>query len=139
MTQIAITLTTSPKQPPADETLAFGRVFTDHMFLMDYRAGKGWHDPRIVPYGSFTVDPACCVLHYGQSIFDGMKAFRGQDGRVRLFRLLDHARRLNRSARYLCIPEIDTEMVDENLLFGTAQLDQCPPHAFTKREKEIAF
>jgi branched-chain amino acid aminotransferase len=115
LTEIAITLTTDPKQPPADETLAFGRVFTDHMFLMDYQAGKGWHDPRIVPYGSFTVDPACCVLHYGQSIFDGMKAFRGQDGRVRLFRLLDHARRLNRSAHYLCIPEIDIEMVAESI------------------------
>ena len=86
MTQIAITRTTSPKQPPADETLAFGKVFTDHMFLMDYDEGKGWHDPRIVPYGPFTLDPATCVLHYGQAIFDGLKAFRGQDGRVRLFR-----------------------------------------------------
>ena len=104
MTQIAITKTASPKQPPADETLAFGRVFTDHMFLMDFHEGKGWHDPRIVPYGPFTLDPATCVLHYGQAIFDGLKAFRGQDGRVRLFRLPDHARRLNRSAHYLCIP-----------------------------------
>ena len=78
MTQIAITRTASPKQPPADETLAFGSVFTDHMFLMDYHEGKGWHDPRIVPYGPFTLDPATCVLHYGQAIFDGMKAFRGR-------------------------------------------------------------
>jgi branched-chain amino acid aminotransferase len=115
VTHITITLSTSPKQPPADETLAFGRVFTDHIFLMDYQVGKGWHDPRIVPYGPFTVDPACCVLHYGQSIFDGMKAFRGRDGRVRLFRLLDHAHRLNRSAHYLCVPEIDTEMVAESI------------------------
>ena len=115
MTQIAITRTASPKQPPADETLAFGRVFTDHMFLMDFHEGKGWHDPRIVPYGPFTLDPATCVLHYGQAIFDGMKAFRGQDGRVRLFRLPDHARRLNRSAHYLCIPELDPEMVEESI------------------------
>ncbi|MFI4981390.1 MAG: branched chain amino acid aminotransferase, partial [Nevskiales bacterium] len=55
MTQIAITRTTSPKQPPADESLAFGRVFTDHMFLMDYHEGQGWHDPRIVPYGPFSL------------------------------------------------------------------------------------
>jgi branched-chain amino acid aminotransferase len=55
--------------------------------------GKGWHDPRIVPYGPFTLDPATCVLHYGQGIFDGLKAFRGSDGHVRLFRLQDHARR----------------------------------------------
>ena len=115
MTQIAITRTTSPRQPPADETLAFGKVFTDHMFLLDYHEGKGWHDPRIVPYGSFTLDPATCVLHYGQAIFDGMKAFRGQDGRVPLFRLPDHARRLNRSAHYLCIPELDPEMVEESI------------------------
>ena len=115
MTQIAITKTTTPKQPPADETLAFGKVFTDHMFLMDYDEGRGWHDPRIVPYGPFTLDPATCVLHYGQGIFDGMKAFRGQDGLVRLFRLPDHARRLNRSAHYLCIPEIDPQLVEESI------------------------
>ena len=115
MTQIAITRTTHPKQPPADETLAFGNVFSDHMFLMEYHAGQGWHDPRIVPYAPFTLDPACCVLHYGQAIFDGLKAFRGPDGRIRLFRLADHARRLNRSAGYLCIPEIDPAMVEESI------------------------
>src|SRR5206468_3133357 len=76
LTQIAITRTTNPKPPPADETLAFGKVFTDHMFLMNYDEGQGWHDPRIVPYGPFTLDPATCVLHYGQAIFDGLKAFR---------------------------------------------------------------
>src|ERR1700693_1624840 len=115
LTQIAFTKTASPKQPPADETLAFGRVFTDHMFLMDFHEGKGWHDPRIVPYGPFTLDPATCVLHYGQAIFDGMKAFRGRDGRVRLFRTPDHARRLNRSAGYLCIPELDPAMVEASI------------------------
>jgi branched-chain amino acid aminotransferase len=69
VTKIAITRTTQPKQPPADETLAFGKVFTDHMFLMEYDEGRGWHDPRIVPYAPFTLDPATCVLHYGQAIF----------------------------------------------------------------------
>ena len=115
MTDIAITLTTTPKRPPADDTLAFGKVFTDHMFLMNYEEGKGWHDPRIVPYGPFTLDPATCVLHYGQGIFDGLKAFRGQDGQIRLFRAPDHARRLNRSAHYLCIPELDPAMVEESI------------------------
>ncbi len=103
MTDIAITRTTNLRQPPPDESLAFGKVFTDHMFLMNYESGKGWHNPRIEPYAPFTLDPATCVLHYGQAIFDGMKAFRGPDGRVRLFRLADHAARLNRSAHYLCI------------------------------------
>jgi branched-chain amino acid aminotransferase len=115
VTKIAITRTTTPKQPPADETLSFGKVFTDHMFLMEYDVGRGWHDPRIVPYAPFTLDPATCVLHYGQAIFDGMKAFRGRDGHIRLFRTPDHARRLNRSAHYLCIPELDPEMVEASI------------------------
>src|ERR1700720_4943080 len=105
MSDISITRTQSPKTPPSDDSLTFGNVFTDHMFLMNYQVGKGWHDPRIVPYGPFTLDPATCVLHYGQTIFDGLKAFRGNDGQIRLFRVGDHARRLNKSAHYLCIPE----------------------------------
>ena len=113
MNQIAITRTATPKPTPADETLAFGNVFSDHMFLMNYEDGKGWHNPRIEPYAPFTLDPATCVLHYGQAIFDGLKAFRGEDGQIRLFRLADHARRLNRSAHYLCIPELDPAMVEE--------------------------
>jgi branched-chain amino acid aminotransferase len=115
VTDIAITRTATPKQPPADETLTFGTVFTDHMFMMEYHEGKGWHDPRIVPYAPFTMDPATCVLHYGQAIFDGCKAFRGKDGQIRLFRLKDHAARLNKSGHYLCIPEIDQAMVEESI------------------------
>ena len=123
VTEIAITQTTHPKQRPADESLTFGKVFTDHMFMMEYDEGRGWHDPRIVPYGNFTLDPATCVLHYGQTIFDGMKAFRGADGRVRLFRLPDHARRLNRSAHYMCIPEIDPALVEESIR-AVVEVDQ---------------
>ncbi len=115
MTQIAITRTANPKQPPSDESLAFGKVFSDHMFLMNYDAGKGWHSPRIEPYGPFSLDPATCVLHYGQAIFDGLKAFRGADGKIRLFRVADHSRRLNRSAAYLCIPEIDPAVVEDSI------------------------
>jgi branched-chain amino acid aminotransferase len=110
-----MTRTTNPKTPPADESLQFGRVFTDHMFVMNYDAGQGWHDPRIVPYQPFTLDPATCVLHYGQAVFDGMKAFRGRDGQIRLFRVRDHAARLNRSGHYLCIPELDPEMVEDSI------------------------
>ncbi|HTC10309.1 MAG TPA: branched-chain amino acid aminotransferase [Acetobacteraceae bacterium] len=123
MTDIAITRTTAPKQPPADATLTFGKVFTDHMFMMEYDEGRGWHNPRIVPYAPFTLDPATCVLHYGQTIFDGMKAFRGADGRVRLFRLPDHARRLNRSAQYMCIPEIEPALVEESIR-AVVEVDQ---------------
>ncbi|MSO90799.1 MAG: branched-chain amino acid aminotransferase [Acetobacteraceae bacterium] len=115
MIPILITRTTQPKTPPADETLRFGKVFTDHMFIMEYHEGQGWHDPRVVPYQPFVMDPATCVLHYGQSIFDGLKAFRGPDGHIRIFRGPNHARRLNRSAEYVCIPELDPEMVEASI------------------------
>ncbi len=123
VTEIQVTRTTKPQTPPADETLSFGNVFSDHMFMMDYLEGKGWHSPRIVPYQNFSLDPATCVLHYGQAIFDGLKAFRGKDGRIRIFRGADHARRLNRSAGYLCIPELDPVMVEESIR-ALVEIDQ---------------
>ena len=76
MLNIQITKTTAPKAKPADETkLGFGKLFTDHMFLMDYTAGEGWHDPRIVPYAPFQMDPACVVSHYAQELVEGLKAY----------------------------------------------------------------
>lgn len=114
MSAIALTRTTRPKQRPADETLRFGNVFSDHMFVMDYDEGHGWQEPRIVPYQPFSMDPATCVLHYGQAVFDGLKAFRGADRAIRLFRAPDHAARLNRSAERLCIPPLDTALVEES-------------------------
>lgn len=75
------TKTTTPKQKPADESkLDFGQYYTDHMFIMNYDEGEGWHNPRIVPYGPFELDPAAMVLHYAQEIFEGMKAYRTADG-----------------------------------------------------------
>ncbi|MGG5822785.1 branched-chain amino acid aminotransferase [Falsiroseomonas sp. HW251] len=109
-----ITRTTTPKPKPADDGLAFGKVLTDHMFLMNYDEGKGWHSPRIVPYGPLSLDPATSVLHYGQAIFDGLKAFRGEDGRIRLFRADRHAARLNRSGQIMCMPEIPVDLVRQS-------------------------
>src|ERR1700679_3042741 len=106
MSSIAITRSTAPKQRPSDDSLTFGTVFTDHMFVMDYLEGKGWHDPKIVPYGDFSPAPACSTPHSAQAVFDGLKAFRGQDGTIRLFRPQKHAERLNRSCERLCIPEL---------------------------------
>ncbi|WP_367615550.1 branched-chain amino acid aminotransferase [Pseudoroseomonas ludipueritiae] len=106
-----MTRTRTPGQRPADSSLSFGKVFTDHMFVMNYTEGKGWHDPRVVPYGPLTLDPATSVLHYGQAVFDGLKAFRGADGQIRLFRAQRHAERLNKSCRALCIPEMDVDLV----------------------------
>ena len=87
MLDIKITLTTNPKAKPADESkLGFGKIFTDHMFLMDYNPEQGWHDARIVPYAPFQLDPACVVFHYAQELFEGMKAYRTAENNIQLFR-----------------------------------------------------
>ena len=110
MEEIKVTLNSTPKPKPADEScLGFGKSFTDHMFLMDYTVGKGWHDPRIVPYGPLTLDPSCSVFHYGQEVFEGMKAYKGANGSVRLFRPDENFKRLNNSNERMCIPPIDEE------------------------------
>jgi branched-chain amino acid aminotransferase len=99
---------TTPKVHPADEgQLGFGKQFTDRMFVMEYAAGRGWHSARIQPYGPFALDPACAVLHYAQEIFEGLKAFRREDGSLALFRAADNVRRFNRSAKRMCMPEVD--------------------------------
>jgi branched-chain amino acid aminotransferase len=111
MSQFTITRSTAPKQRPADDDLTFGTVFTDHMFVMDYHPDEGWQHPRIVPYAPLSIDPAAAVLHYAQAVFDGLKAFRGRDGTIRLFRAPQHIERLNRSCERLCIPTLDPAMV----------------------------
>jgi branched-chain amino acid aminotransferase len=108
---IRITRAARLKPHPKDSELAFGTVFTDHMFLMDYQAEKGWYDPRIEPYAPLPLDPATAVLHYAQALFEGLKAFRGRDGRIRLFRPQKHADRLNATARRMCMPAIDPDLV----------------------------
>jgi branched-chain amino acid aminotransferase len=86
------------------------------MFVMNFQEEKGWYDPRIEPYGPLSLDPATAVLHYAQAVFDGLKAFRGQDGTVRLFRPQKHVERLNASARRLCIPPLDPDMALRSLV-----------------------
>ncbi len=113
---IRITRATTKKPRPKDDELGFGTVFTDHMFVADFQEEKGWYDPRIEPYGPLPLDPAAAVLHYAQAIFDGLKAFRGQDGRVRLFRPQKHVERLNNSAERLCIPPLDPELALRSLV-----------------------
>jgi len=95
------------KPKPDDGSLGFGSIFTDHMFNLDYDPQNGWHDPRIEPYGPIVMDPATMMLHYGQGVFEGLKAYKTDGGRIQLFRPWENMRRLNRSARRLCIPEID--------------------------------
>lgn len=108
---IDVRRTTAPRKRVPDGELGFGRVFSDHMFLMDWEPGAGWHGARIVPYGPLSLDPSASALHYGQAMFEGMKAFRGQDGRVRLFRPERHALRLSQGAPRLCMPPIEPELM----------------------------
>jgi len=108
---ITIQRTESPKPKPRDADLAFGTDFTDHMFVMNFQEEKGWYHPRVEPYGPFSLDPATAVLHYGQGLFEGLKAFRGKDGKIRLFRPQKHVERLNVTARRMCIPTIEPDMI----------------------------
>ena len=105
MLDIKVTLTTNPKEKPAGK-LGFGKVFTDHMFVMNYTRGKGWHDPRIVPYQDVTLSPAAMVFHYGQEMFEGLKAYKGEDGKNYLFRPDMNAKRTNDTNDRLCIPRV---------------------------------
>ena len=109
MADIVIKLREKRKSIPASDKLGFGVHFSDHMLVMDYNLEKGWHGTRIEPYGSIQIDPSMMALHYGQAIFEGMKAFRASDGNINLFRARDHFRRFNDSARRVCIPEVDVE------------------------------
>ena len=110
MLDIKLTRTTTPKAKPTDENnLGFGKIFTDHMFLMDYTAGEGWQNPRIVPYAPFQLDPATVVLHYAQELFEGMKAYRTADNVIQLFRPDCNAHRMQDSSDRMCVPSIPVD------------------------------
>ena len=109
--EIKVTRATQTGTRPKDEDLGFGTVFTDHMFVMDYEEGKGWMNPSIEPFAEFSMSPAAMVFHYGQAIFEGLKAYKTEEGKIQLFRARDNFERLNRSAEGLCIPAIDVDFV----------------------------
>lgn len=113
MEEIKIQRAAKLKEKPDPKTLGFGKIFSDHMFLLDYHAGQGWHDPRIVPYGPFMLDPSAMVFHYAQEVFEGLKAYRAPDGSVQLFRPADNARRMADSCDRLCIPPVPEELFVE--------------------------
>ena len=108
--EIKITRAAALKEKPDSSTLVFGKAMTDHMFIVDYDEGQGWHDPRVVPYGPLQIDPAAKVLHYGEEIFEGLKAYRTADGSIQLFRPKDNIDRMNKSAARLCLPQIPEEL-----------------------------
>ena len=116
MKGLTIHKTEHPKAKPAKGAkLGFGAVFTDHMMLMNWDKGQGWHDARIVPYGNIELSPAATVLHYAQETFEGMKAYRADDGRVLLFRPEENFKRMNISNERLCIPQLDVDFCVESL------------------------
>ena len=110
MLDIKIQKTAAPKaKPAAGQKLGFGKIFTDHMFVMNYTEGKGWHDPRVVPYENISLAPSAMVFHYGQEMFEGLKAYKGPDGQVYLFRPDMNAKRTNNTNDRLVIPRIPVE------------------------------
>ena len=113
MEKIAVTLTTNYKPKPVGPDIPFGVITTDHLFLMNYEPEKGWHNPRIVPYAPFQIDPACMVLHYAQEIFEGMKAYRDTQGKIRLFRPEENFKRMNSSCERMSIPTVDVDFCVE--------------------------
>ena len=113
---IRITKAPTLKKKPKDSDLGFGIIFTDHMFVANFQEEKGWYDPRVEPYAPLPLDPAAAVLHYAQAVFDGLKAFRGVDGKLRLFRPQKHVERLNNSARRMCIPPLDPELALQSIV-----------------------
>jgi len=108
--EIELNLCAEKKEVPNLDQLVFGRIFTPHMFIMNYNRDRGWHSPRIVPFSKIELHPAAIVLHYAQTIFEGLKAYFGSDGKIRLFRPWDNVARLNRSAERMCIPQVDPEL-----------------------------
>jgi len=98
------------KKPDDRDNLTFGDIFTDHMLVIDYKAGTGWHNARITPYGNFQIDPAAMGIHYAQEIFEGLKAYRGKGDEIFLFRPEENIRRFNASASRLCMPNVDDKV-----------------------------
>ncbi len=115
---------------PSEESLGFGRFFSDHMFIMDWEAERGWHDARIVPFANISLHPASTVLHYGAEIFEGLKAYRRADGGVQLFRPMENIRRMNNSADRMCMPKIDEKDMLEILTEYVKIEERFVPHSF---------
>ena len=125
--EIKITKAAVLKEKPDSSTLGFGKIFTDHMFMMDWNDQKGWYNARIVPFENISLHPASTVLHYGSEIFEGLKAYRRKDGKVQMFRPIENIRRMNRSAERLCLPEIPEDLAMEVLTtFVNLEQDWTP-------------
>ena len=126
--EIKVTRAAQLKEKPDSSKLVFGKCMTDHMFIIDYDEGQGWHDARIIPYGPLMIDPAAKVLHYAEEIFEGLKAYRTADGSIQLFRVMDNIRRMNGSADRLCMPQIPEDMAFEGIKALVEMEQEWVPH-----------
>ena len=128
--EIKIVENTNKTVMPPENQLGFGHYFTDHMFVMEYEEGKGWINPRIVPFGYISLHPASTVLHYGAEIFEGLKAYRTESGSVQLFRPMENIKRMNRSAERMCLPLLDEDMALEILTAYVKHEEEYVPYSF---------
>ena len=127
MLDIRYELTEQRNAKPDWNKLGFGKIFTDHMFVMDYDAGQGWHDARVIPYQNLSLDPACMVFHYAQEMFEGLKAYRTPNGDVQLFRPDKNIERMNNTNKRLCIPELDpSDILDALKAIVSVEKDWVP-------------
>lgn len=108
--ELKVTLTKNKTKLP-DGALGFGVRFSDHMFVMKYSSDQGWHDAEITPYAPFVLDPSTMVFHYGQAIFEGLKAYKNERGEITMFRPELNMARMNSSAERMCMPKIDETFV----------------------------
>ena len=128
MYDIKITKAAKLKEKPTDESqLGFGKIFSDHMLMINYDEGQGWHDARVVPYGNLSLDPACSVLHYGQEIFEGAKCYRTEKG-FNLFRIRDNFERMNHSAERMGMAQMPMELYMESLMALLSVDKEWTPH-----------
>ncbi len=127
--QIRVQRNENPKTKPDENHLGFGVHYTDHMFVMPYDEGQGWHDPEIKPYEPFCLDPASLVFHYAQECFEGLKAYRTPEGRVQLFRPDKNAARMAATHRRLCIPEVPQDVFVEAVKALVSLDKDWVPHA----------
>ena len=126
--EIKVTRAAQLKEKPESSKLVFGKCMTDHMLIIDYDEGQGWHDARIVPYGPLMIDPAAKVLHYAEEIFEGLKAYRTADGSIQLFRVMDNIQRMNDSADRLCMPQIPEDVAFEAIKALVEMEQDWVPH-----------
>lgn len=129
MLNIKYELVETKKAKPDWNALGFGKYFTDHMFVMDYDEGMGWHDARIIPYQNLSLDPACMVFHYAQEMFEGLKAYRTPNGSIQLFRPNKNIERMNRTNERLCIPALNEADVLDALKAIVAVEEEWVPTA----------